>query len=64
MPVRLLTVGQIARDLQQPEWKIRRIVDSLGVEIVRAGLYRLVNANLLPKIKESLREQATGEAAK
>ena len=58
MPAELLTIGQIARQLRQPEWKVRRIVDSLGVEIVRAGLYRLVKVSLLPEIEAALQRQS------
>jgi len=59
-----LTVGQVAEIFQAPEWKIRRIVDSLGVQIPRAGGYRLIARSLLAAIGAKLQEpQTAGEAA-
>ncbi len=58
MPAEFLTIGQLARQLRQPEWKVRRIVDSLGVEIIRAGLYRLVRVSLLPQVEAALQRQS------
>ena len=49
------TIGELAKRLNEPEWRVRRIVDALGVHIPRAGLYRLVPAELLPQIEEALR---------
>lgn len=49
-----LTVGQIADIYSEPTWKVRRVVDGLGVEIPRAGLYRLVPRDLLPRIGAEL----------
>lgn len=54
-----LTVGQVAEIFQAPGWKVRRIVDSLGVEIPRAGLYRLIPRELLGRIGVEL-EQGRG----
>ena len=58
-----LTVGEIARRVHAPVWKVRRIVDSLGRDIPRAGQYRLVSADMLPAIVERVREQATATGA-
>ena len=49
-----LTVGQVADFFQAPEWKIRRIVDSMGTDIQRAGLYRLIPRSMLPAIGAKL----------
>jgi hypothetical protein len=49
-----LTVGQLANLLGAPQWRIRRVVDSLECEVPRAGLYRLVPRNLIPAIAERL----------
>jgi hypothetical protein len=48
------TIPELAAELNAPAWEIRRIVDSLGEPIPRAGLYRLVPRALLPKIKAAL----------
>jgi hypothetical protein len=45
-----LTIGEIATLFGLPAWKVRRAVDALGVEIQRAGLYRIVPRTLLGKI--------------
>ncbi len=45
-----LTTGQVADFFQAPEWRIRRIVDSMGVEIQRVGLYRVIPRSMLPAI--------------
>jgi hypothetical protein len=55
-----LTIGQLAEHYHEPEWKIRRLVDSLESNIPRAGQYRLVPRDLLPAITERL--QSTAEA--
>lgn len=53
-PASHLTVGEIARIFDVPQWKIRGIVDSLDAEIPRAGLYRLIPRDLLPTIAARL----------
>jgi hypothetical protein len=59
-----LTVGEVAEIFQAPEWKVRRIVDSLGVEIQRAGRYRLIPRSMLAAIGAKLQEpQAAVEGA-
>jgi len=48
-----LTIGELAALLGRPQWEIRKVVDALG-PVPRAGLYRLVPRDLLPKIKAAL----------
>jgi hypothetical protein len=52
-----LTTGQVAAIFATPEWKIRRIVDSMGPEIQRAGLYRLIPRSMLPAIGARLQNK-------
>lgn len=52
-----LTVGQTAKLYGAPDWKVRRIVDSLGADIPRAGQYRLIPRELLGLIAIELQEQ-------
>jgi hypothetical protein len=53
-PASHLTVGEVARIFQAPEWRVRKIVDSLGLEIQRAGGYRLVPRSMLAIIGAKL----------
>ncbi len=50
----LLTVGEIARLVNAPEWAVRRLVDQIGEGVRRAGLYRLVPRRLLPRLRREL----------
>ena len=52
-----LTVGEVAEIYGVPDWKIRRVVDSLDAEIPRAGLYRLIPRELLGVIAVELQRQ-------
>ena len=52
-----LTVGEVARIYTLPLWKTRRLIDSLGIEIPRAGLYRLVPRELIPMIEMELQQR-------
>ena len=52
-----LTVGQVAGIYGVPDWKIRRLVDSLDADIPRAGLYRLIPRSLLGTIAIELQRQ-------
>lgn len=52
-----LTVGEVAGIYDVPSWKIRRIVDSLDIEIPRAGLYRLIPRTLLGRIAVELEQR-------
>jgi hypothetical protein len=59
------TTGQLARQMHEPEWRVRRAVDALGEEIPRAGLYRLVPASMVPAVQRQLsRKAAQREAAR
>lgn len=60
-----LTVGEIAKIFDAPEWKIRRIVDSLPDEIQRVGRYRLIPRSLLASIALKLQRhgQSTEQGA-
>jgi hypothetical protein len=49
-----LTVGDIARLKGVPHQVVRRIVDRLLPDAPRAGLYRLVPAEELPRVEEAL----------
>jgi hypothetical protein len=52
-----LTVGQIADIYAEPDWLIRRIVDSLGVDIPRVGAYRAISRDLLPQIGAAIEQR-------
>jgi hypothetical protein len=60
-PTSHLTVGQVAKFFQVPEWRIRRIVDSLDAEIPRAGLYRFIPRSMLAAIGAKLQQPAQGQ---
>ena len=49
-----LTVGEVAKFYGLPDWKIRRAVDSLNVEIPRAGRYRLIPREMLGVVAAEL----------
>jgi hypothetical protein len=59
-----LTTGVLATELGVPVWRVRRVVDALGVRCPRAGQYRLIPRALIPSIRAALEEQAAtaGEA--
>lgn len=59
-----LTVGAVARLLAQPEYRVRRLVDALGVDIPRAGRYRLIPREMLPRIEEELERRAARRQAR
>jgi hypothetical protein len=54
---RFFTVGKLAAKYERPEWLLRRIVDSFGLELPRAGQYRLVPSHLLGRIEQELRRR-------
>jgi len=58
-----LTIGDVAEFYGEPDWKIRRIVDSLPDEIQRIGRYRLIPRDLLPKIGVILQERNASREA-
>jgi hypothetical protein len=49
-----ITTGQIADMFGIADWQVRRVVDALGKEIPRAGLYRLVPRSLLASVATEL----------
>jgi hypothetical protein len=51
------TIGEYAAEHQVPEWLVRRVVDGLGVQIPRAGQYRLIPHDLLDRLGEELRRR-------
>lgn len=55
------TVGQVSELYDAPGWRIRRIVDALGVTIPRAGQYRLIPREHLPQIGAELRRLTGGD---
>ena len=60
-----VTIGEVAEIFQAPQWKVRRIVDAMGADIQRAGLYRLIPRSLLPAIGAKLQGAvATQEGAR
>jgi hypothetical protein len=50
-----ITTGKLAEELRVPVWLVRRAVDALGDEIPRAGLYRLIPRELVPRIAAIVR---------
>ena len=52
-----LTIGEIAAFFGVEDWQARRAVDSLGAEIPRAGLYRLVPRILLGQVAAELQRR-------
>jgi hypothetical protein len=50
------TTGEIAALYGVPCWAVRRVIDALGGDVPRAGLYRLIPCDLLGRVKEKLRE--------
>jgi hypothetical protein len=57
-----LTTKEIAEALGIPVWLARRAVDALGEDIPRAGLYRLVPRELLPRVKAALTKAGRASA--
>jgi hypothetical protein len=52
----VLTIPEVAQELGESHWTVRRVVDALGLPVPRAGrsLYRLVPRTWLPKIRVAL----------
>lgn len=50
----LKTIGALSREIAVPEWKVRRVADSLGETVPRAGLYRLVPPDVEQRIRGEL----------
>ncbi|MBT6155798.1 MAG: hypothetical protein HOK71_12085 [Planctomycetaceae bacterium] len=51
------TVGEVAELYGIPNWKIRRVADSLGDTIPRVGQYRLIDRSTLGAIAAELSRQ-------
>lgn len=50
-----LTTGELAALFGLADWQIRRAVDALPDDVPRAGLYRLLSRDLLPKLVEEMK---------
>ncbi len=59
----VFTVGQLAERFHEPVWKVRRIVDGLGIAVPRAGNYRLVPECLLGELEKRLRREPVAQEA-
>jgi hypothetical protein len=53
----LFTTGELHAELGVPDHALRRAIDALGVPVPRAGLYRLLPAELLDALKAELRRR-------
>jgi hypothetical protein len=51
------TVGQLAKQETEPLWKIREVVDRLGVTLPRVSGNRLIPAALLPRVRAELKRR-------
>lgn len=58
-----LTIGQVAEIYGIPDWKIRRVVDSLDLPVMRIRLYRMVPRESLGIIAAELQRQGWLPAA-
>jgi hypothetical protein len=58
-----LTTREVAEHCGIPAWLARRIVDGLGEDVPRIGLYRLVPAGLLPQVEEQVAKRAREKEA-
>lgn len=59
-----LTTGQLAALFGLADWQIRPAVDALPDDVPRAGLYRLLPRELLPKLVDELRSRGWCHRAK
>jgi len=51
------TIGEVAHLLGQPEHRIRRAADAVTSDLPRAGRYRLIPSEQVPKIIDVLRQR-------
>ena len=51
-----ITTGELAAELGEPIWRVRRTADALGVDLPRAGLYRLIPPPLAERIRAVLKK--------
>lgn len=49
------TTAEVAQRYRVPAWRIRRVVDALGVSIPRFNRVRAIPVDLLPRIEAELR---------
>jgi len=60
------TTGQVAAEIQWRDFHVRRTADALaarGIEIPRAGLYRLISPEVMELIREERQRRAGTEAS-
>jgi hypothetical protein len=57
------TIGQLAEQLQEPEWRVRRVVDSLAPGLPRAGLYRVIPADLAERVAQRVQQRREQQEA-
>ncbi len=55
----ILTTGDVCRITLQPEWAVRRVVDSLEPPIQKFGQNRMIPRGRLTEIKRLLRKRKT-----
>ena len=53
----LLTVGDVSEIFGVAEWRVRRSIDSVECEMVRAGLYRLIPRSQLATVGAELKRR-------
>jgi phage portal protein BeeE len=55
------TIPEMAKELGEPDWLVRRTVDALGLPIARAGrsLYRLIPVELLERVRQEIQRRRT-----
>jgi hypothetical protein len=53
----LLTIGDVSDIFGVAEWRVRRSVDSIECEMVRAGLYRLIPRSQLATVGAELQRR-------
>ena len=56
---RFLTTREVGDIYQEPEWRIRRIVDRLEPPVSRFGLKRMIPADRLGEIAERLPKETS-----
>jgi len=54
-----LTTGELSRLLQQPEWLVRRVVDEVIPDALRAGRYRMIPRDRVVDIAAAIKSRAT-----
>lgn len=48
------TLGDLSRETGVPLWKTRRVADGIGIDLPRAGQYRLVTPDAEQRIRAEL----------